>query len=182
MQVSFTSSPTAAWNRMAEVTKLLFKSARVSIGFTREGWRQLLQCSASPVSAFVQSINIKANLALYITAHEEQGIFLDIECQELCYQSGLFLIIRKEHGVWYITDVFTTGEDTGYEPVYFWTRVKRGCKLAASRVLILDANLYEWPTLVTAFIPAATVSAEAAADVQNVPTAEELFTEDGNAE
>jgi len=47
---------------------------------------------------------------------------------------------------------------------------------------IQDANLYEWPTLVTAFIPAATVSAEPAADIQNVPTSEELVTENVNAE
>ena len=47
---------------------------------------------------------------------------------------------------------------------------------------IQDANLYEWPTLVTAFIPAATVSAEPAADIQNVPTSEELVTENMNAE
>ena len=135
MQVSY-NSPAAMWHRMAETTKLLFKSARVNIEFTRDGWKQLLQQNTSPVSAFIQSINIKADLALYIVAHEDKGIFMDTECQEICYQSGLFLIIRKEHGVWYITDVFTTGEDAGFEPVYFWTRIKRGCKLMAARVLI----------------------------------------------
>ena len=135
MQVSF-NFPAAMWNRMAETTRLLFKSARVSIEFTKDGWKQLLQHNPSPISAFIQSINIKADLALYITAHEEKGIFMDTECQEICYQSGLFLIIRKEHGTWYITDVFTTGEDAGFVPVYFWTRVKRGFKLVAARVLI----------------------------------------------
>lgn len=135
MQVSF-NSPAAMWNRMAETTRLLFKSARASIEFTKDGWKELLQHNPSPISAFIQSINIKADLALYITAHEEQGIFMDTECQEICYQSGLFLILRKEHGVWYITDVFTTGEDAGFVPVYFWTRFKRGFKLVAVRVLI----------------------------------------------
>jgi len=135
MQVSFTS-PAARWHHVAGITKLLFKSARVNIKFTRDGWKQLLQQNTSPVSAFIQSINIKADLALYITAHEDHGIHLDTECQEICYQSGLFLIIRKEHGVWYITDVLTTGEDAGFVPVYFWTRIKRGCKLVAARVLI----------------------------------------------
>ena len=135
MQVSF-NSPAAVLGRMAEVTKLLFKSARVGIEFTRDGWKQLLRHNTSPISAFIQAINIKADLALYITAHEQKGFFMDTECQEICYQSGFFLIIRKEHGVWYITDVFTTGEGTGYEPVYFWTRVKRGCKQMVARVLI----------------------------------------------
>ena len=135
MQVSY-NSPAAMWHRMAETTKLLFKSARVNIEFTKDGWKQLLQQNTSPVSAFIQSINIKADLALYITAHEDKGIFMDTECQEICYQSGLFLIIRKEHGVWYITDVFTTGEDAGFEPVYFWTRIKRGCNVLVARILI----------------------------------------------
>ena len=126
----------ATRNRMIEVTKLLFKSVRVDVEFTGDGWKQLLQHNTSPVSAFIQAINIKADLALYITAHEQKGFFMDTECQEICYQSGLFLIIRKEHGVWYITDVFTTGEDTGYEPVYIWTRIKRGWKLVAARILV----------------------------------------------
>ena len=135
MQVSFTS-PVAMWHHMAETTKLLFRSARVSIEFTKDGWKQLLQHNPSPVSAFIQSINIKADLALYIAAHEDKGIFLDTECQEICYQSGLFLIIRKEYGIWYITDVFTTGEDAGFVPVYVWTRIKHGCELVVARVLI----------------------------------------------
>ena len=135
MQVSISSS-VAMWKRMAEVTKLLFKSARVNIDFTKESWQQLLQLHTTPISAFIQSINIKSDLALYITAHEDKGIFMDTECQEICYQSGLFLIIRKEHGVWYITDVFTTGDDVGFVPVYFWTRVKRGFQMVAARVLI----------------------------------------------
>lgn len=135
MQVSFTS-PATMWNRMAETTKLIYKSVRVNIEFTRDGWKQLLRHNTSPVSAFIQSINIKADLALYITAHEDKGIFMDTDCQEICYQPGLFLIIRKEHGVWYITDVFTTGEETGFVPVFFWTRIKRGCRLLAARVLI----------------------------------------------
>ena len=94
MRVSFTSSA-AMWHRMAETTKLLFKSARVNIEFTKDGWKQLLQQNTSPVSAFIQSINIKADLALYIVAHEDKGIFMDTECQAIRYQSGLFLIIRE---------------------------------------------------------------------------------------
>ena len=135
MQVCI-NSPAAMWNRMADTTRLLFKSARVSIEFTKGGWKQLLQHNPSPISAIIQSINIKADLALYITAHEEKGIHLDTECLEIRYQSGMFLIMRKEHGVWYVTDVIITAEDTGFVPVYFWTRVKRGCNVLAARVLI----------------------------------------------
>ena len=136
MQLNSLTCPAAMFNRMAEVTKLLFKASRVHVEFTKKGWQQLLRLHPSLMSAFVQTINIKADLGLYIASYEEHGIHLDSECQEVCYQSGLFLIIRKEHGVWYITNVFTTGEDAGFEPVYFWTRIKRGCKVVAARVLV----------------------------------------------
>ena len=136
MQLNSLTCPTAMFNRMAGVTKLLFKAARVRVEFTKEGWQQLFRLHPSPMSAFIQTVNIKADLGLYIASYEECGIHLDSECQEVCYQSGLFLILRKEHGVWYVTDVYTTGEDAGFVPVYFWTRVKRGCNVLAARMLI----------------------------------------------
>lgn len=135
MQVSSLSAAVMR-DHMVGTTKLLFKSTRINIEFTRDSWKQLLRHNASPVSAFIQSINIKADLALYITAHEEKGIFMDTDCQEICYQQGLFLILRKEHGIWYITDVYTTCEAADFVPVYFWTRIKRGCNVLAARVLI----------------------------------------------
>ena len=133
--ISF-NSPTAVWKRMATVTRLLFKSAHVSIEFTGNGWKQLLQNSTSPTSAFLQAINIKADLAFYIVAHEETGVFMDTECQEICYQPGLYLIIRKEHGIWYITDVLTTDDEAGFAPVYIWKRIRRGFRAVTARVLI----------------------------------------------
>ena len=136
MQYDLFSCPFSMLNRMAQVTKLTMKSTRVRIEFTRESWKQFTQLNHSAIPAFVRAINIKADLALYIVAHEEQNIHLDNECQEVCYQSGMFLVLRKEYGVWYVTDVYTTGEDAGFVPVYFWTRVKRGCNVLAARVLI----------------------------------------------
>ena len=38
MQLNSLTCPAAMFNRMAEVTKLLFKAARVRVEFTREGW------------------------------------------------------------------------------------------------------------------------------------------------
>ena len=136
MQLNSLSCSAAMFNRMAEVTKLLFIAARVRVEFTKEGWQQLLRLHPSPISAFIQTVNIKADLGVYIASYEERGIHLDSECQEVCYQSGMFLVLRKEHGVWYITDVYTIGEDAGFVPVYFWTRIKRGCNVLAARVLI----------------------------------------------
>ena len=88
MQLNSLTCPAAMFNRMAEVTKLLFKAARVRIEFTKEGWQQLLRHHPSPVSAFIQTVNIKADLGLYIASYEERGIHLDSECQEVCYQSA----------------------------------------------------------------------------------------------
>ena len=135
-RVSSLSCSAAMFNRMTEVTKLLFKAARVSVEFTKAGWQQLIRLHPSPISAFIQAVNIKADLGVYIASYEDRGIHLDSECQEVCYQSGMFLIMRKEHGVWYVTDVYTTAEATGFVPVFFWTRIKRGCNVLAARVLI----------------------------------------------
>ena len=121
---------------MAKVTSLLFKAARVRVEFTKGGWEQLMRLYPTPIATFIQSINIKADLGLYIASYEEKNIHMDTECQEVCYQPGIFLILRKEHGVWYVTDVITTGMVVDYAPVFFWTRVKRGCSVLAARMLI----------------------------------------------
>ncbi|MGX8706778.1 MAG: hypothetical protein ACSW8J_09380 [bacterium] len=137
MQLNSHSRPAAALDRMAKVTSLLFRAARVRVEFTRDGWEQLMKLYPTPITALIQSVNIKADLGLYIASYEEKNIHLDTECQEICYRPGLFLIIRKEHGVWYITDVITTGMVAAdYAPVFFWTRIKRGCNVLAARVLI----------------------------------------------
>ena len=136
MQFNSLTCSTAMFNRMTEATKLLFKAARVRVEFTKAGWQQLLRLHPSPVSAFIQTINIKSDLGLYIASHEEHGIHMDSDCQEVRYEPGLFFVMRKEHGVWYITDVYTTDEDSNYVPVYFWMRIKRGCNVLAARVLV----------------------------------------------
>jgi hypothetical protein len=136
MQFNSISCPSAMFNRMTEVTKLLFKAARVRVKFTRESWQQLLRLHPSTMSAFIQTVNIKADLGLYIASYEERGIHLDNDCQEVRYQSGMFLILHNVRGVWYVTEVYTIGEDDGFEPVFFWTRIKRGCNVLAARVLL----------------------------------------------
>lgn len=118
------------------IARWAWRSVRVRVEFTKTGWHQLSELHASPIPVFVQSVTIKANLALYIAAHEEKHIHLDTEGQEVCYQPGIYLILRKEHGIWYITEVFTTGIAVEYAPVYFWTRIKRSFQVLAARVLI----------------------------------------------
>ena len=74
MQYDLFSCPFSMLNRMAQVTKLTMKSTRVRIEFTRESWKQFTQLNHSAIPAFVRAINIKADLALYIVAHEEQNM------------------------------------------------------------------------------------------------------------
>ena len=145
MQVYSLSCSAAMFNRMTEVTKLLFKAARVRVEFTRDSWQQLLRFHPSIISAFIQTVNIKADLGLYIAAYKEHGFHLDNECQEVRYQPGMFLILRNVRGVWYITEVYTTGEDDGFVPVFFWTRIKRGCNILVARVLICWRRLTKQP-------------------------------------
>ena len=61
---------------------------------------------------------------------------LDTECQEVRYVDGVYLLLRKSQGVWYITDVFTAEEVVNYEPMYFWQRFNRGASNLLVRLLI----------------------------------------------
>ena len=46
------------------------------------------------------------------------------------------IAVKQRNGIWYITDIYTTGSVSGYAPVYLWTRIKRGFRVLAARVLI----------------------------------------------
>lgn len=99
--------------------------------------------------ALIQAITVKADMALYITAHEEKGIRLDNLCQEVCYEQGVFFLMTNIRGTWYITEVITTNGDEGYMPVFFWTRIKRGCDVLAARVLLCWRRLTAKQSLTT---------------------------------
>ena len=45
------------------------------------------------------------------------------------------LLLRRVQGTWLITDVFSTEEAVAFAPVYFWTRVRRGCNLLLVRMI-----------------------------------------------
>ena len=65
-------------------------------------------------------------LSAYLAEHEASGVHLDTECQEVRYVDGVYLLLRRSQGIWYITDVFAAEEGDDYEPMYFWQRVRRG--------------------------------------------------------
>ena len=108
----------------------------VQVDFSRTGWRQFTQLNRKLGVRFIRAFILRYELATYLAEHEATGVKLDTECQEVRYVDGVYLLLRKSQGVWYITDVFTAEEAIGYEPVYFWQRVKRGASYVLARLLI----------------------------------------------
>lgn len=69
------------------------------------------------------SFILRHELARYISDHESAGIVLDHQCQEICYEKGLFLILHRENGVWYISDIVYICKDFSYRPICIWIQI-----------------------------------------------------------
>ena len=108
----------------------------VQVEFTRTGWRQFTRLNRSLGARFIRAFILRYELVAYLAEHEAAGVHLDTECQEVRYVDGVYLLLRKSQGVWYITDVFAAEEAISYEPVYFWQRIKRGASYILARLLI----------------------------------------------
>ena len=108
----------------------------VQVEFTRTGWRQFTRLNRSLGARFIRAFILRYELAAYLAEHEAAGVHLDTECQEVRYVDGVYLLLRKSQGVWYITDVFAAEEAVRYEPIYFWQRIKRGASYILTRLLI----------------------------------------------
>ena len=106
------------------------------VDFTRSDWRQLFKLNRSLGAQFLRGFVLRYELAAYLTAHEAAGVDLDEGCQEVRYEDGVYMLLKKMQGVWYITDVFCTEEAVAYEPVFFWKRIKRGASFILAHVLI----------------------------------------------
>ena len=105
------------------------------VDFTRSGWRQFMRLNRSLGARFLRGFVLRYELAAYLTAHEAAGAELDEGCQEVCYENGVYLLLRKMQGVWYIMDIFATEETVAYEPVFFWKQIKHGVNLILVHVL-----------------------------------------------
>ena len=112
------------------------RKRHVQVEFTRNGWRQFARLNRSLGARFIRAFILRYELAAYLAEHEAAGVQLDTECQEVRYVDGVYLLLRKSQGVWYITDVFAAEEAVGYEPIYFWQRIKRGASYILARLLI----------------------------------------------
>ena len=95
---------------------------QAQVDFTRSGWRQFFKLNRSLGARFIRGFVLRYELAAYLTTHEAAGAELDEGCQEVCYENGVYLLLRKMQGVWYITDIFAAEETVAYEPVFFWQK------------------------------------------------------------
>ena len=105
------------------------------VDFTRSGWRQFAKLNRRLGARFIRGFVLRYELAAYLTAHEAAGIELDEGCLEVCYENGVYLLLRKMQGVWYITDVFAAEETVAYEPAFFWKQIKHGVNLILAHIL-----------------------------------------------
>ena len=112
------------------------KQIKVQVEFTRTSWRQFARLNRCLGTRFIRAFILRYELAAYLAEHEAAGVKLDTECQEVRYVDGVYLLLRKSQGIWFITDVFTAEEAVGYEPLYFWQRVKLGASYILARLLI----------------------------------------------
>lgn len=112
------------------------KRIKAQVEFTRSGWRQLARLNRSLGARLIRAFVLRHELSAYLAEHEASGVHLDTECQEVRYVDGVYLLLRRSQGIWYITDVFAAAEGDGYEPMYFWQRVRRGAGCVLIRLLI----------------------------------------------
>ena len=119
----------------------MFKSSehgitgQAQVDFTRSGWRQFFKLNRSLGARFIRGFVLRYELAAYLTEHEAAGVELDEGCQEVCYENGVYLLLRKMQGVWYITDVFVTEATVAYEPMFFWKQIKSSASFILAHVL-----------------------------------------------
>ena len=106
------------------------------VEFTRAGWRQFLQMNHLLGTRFLKGFILRRELAAYLAGHEERGAALDTTCQELHYGSGIYLLLMKSQGTWYITDIWADEAPVAFSPLFAWQRIKRGWQTFAAKVLI----------------------------------------------
>lgn len=112
------------------------KRIKAQVEFIRSGWRQLARLNRSRGARLIRAFVLCHELSAYLAEHEASGVHLDTECQEVRYVDGVYLLLRRSQGIWYITDVFAAEEGDDYEPMYFWQRVRRGAGCVLIRLLI----------------------------------------------
>ncbi len=116
--------------------KATWASNRVIIDFTRAGWRSFEKVNRALGAHYIRPFALRNELAAYIAAHEAQGRHFDTEGEEIRYDGGVYVVIRKMQGVWYIIDAYMTEIPVDFEPIYFWQRIRRGINYVLAKLVI----------------------------------------------
>ncbi len=106
----------------------------VRVGFTPTGWKQLERLngkSLQRIGAFI----LQQELSVYLLGRMESGIPTDEGCQEVCYECGVYLLLRKMQGTWYITDVYAADVPTVFLPIFVWQHIQRGARQLLVHIL-----------------------------------------------
>lgn len=107
-----------------------------NVDFTKSGWRQFCKMNRCLGSRFIKGFILRRELAAYIAAHDASSVHLDTICQEIRYEDGVYLLMMKCQGVWYITDIWSAETPNDFKPVFFWKKLKQGWKEFLVSVLI----------------------------------------------
>lgn len=105
------------------------KPIKVQVKFTRSGWRQLARLNRSLGARLIRAFVLRHELSVYLAEHEASGVHLDTECQEVRYVDGVYLLLRRSQGIWYIMDVFAAEEGDGYTHPRRCGRRHDGCRV-----------------------------------------------------
>ncbi len=105
------------------------------VAFTHTGRKNFCCANRSLGMRFIRAFVLKYELGAYLSAHEIAGIHMDTECQELRYDDGVCVILRKVQGTWYIVDVILTSVPDAFVPV--WTIKTVLCGLMGRIVRVL---------------------------------------------
>ena len=123
-------------------TNTCTRSIIIRIDFTKGGWRQFARVNRTLGSRFIKAFVLRHEVASYIAAHEDVGIQFDTICQEIRYDDGVYLLLKRVHDEWLITDVSVDESETGsskekhtFFPILIWRRVRNGLRTAIIQTL-----------------------------------------------
>ena len=108
---------------------------QAQVDFTRSGWRQFIGLNRNLGARFIHGFILLYELAAYLAAHEAAGVELDEGCQEVCYENGVYLLLRRMQGVWYVTDIWVDDDAIAFKPVWIWQQIKRGADYILAHIL-----------------------------------------------
>jgi len=118
------------------------RSSLIRIDFTKGGWRQFARVNRTLGARFIKAFVLRHEVASYIAAHEDVGIQFDTLCQEIRYDDGVYLLLKRVQGEWLITDVCVDESETGsskekhtFFPILIWRRVRNGVRAVLTQML-----------------------------------------------